>query len=437
MMRTTTIFVVLAALSAGAAWSMRPVDLPPPQFEDTGELLFPGFEDPSSAVSLDVQQWDKEGSQLSAFSVAFKDGMWVIPSHNDYPADATERMAKAAAGFIGVRKDLLRSDDAKDHAALGVLDPAGADGEGEQKGMRVTIRDASGTNLVDVIVGKKLDDKPGFRYVRTPDSSRVYASRMELDLSTDFIDWIEKDLLKIKRDEVVALTSNSYRVDEDSGKIEGHNPLRFEQRAGEGGAKPAWSLVQTAKGNNGEALGEGTAPLAELPKGKVVDESKVRQMISGLDNVKIVGVRPQPERLTQRALLKKGFFLSQDLKQLFGNEGQLGALTRDGVSFTLYFGEISYDTGLALSGGEGEASTESSAAEDDAKKAHRYMFVSVGYHPELDKSDQLPPPAEGEIRGEARAQLLRKRFDRWFYVVANSSFEQMHKGADDLFKDAP
>lgn len=429
------IFVALAALSAGGAWSMRPVELPPAQFEDTGELMFPSFEDPTLAVSLKVQQWDKDGSQLNAFSVGIKDSRWVIPSHNDYPADATERMGKAAAGFIGMRKDLLRSESAKDHAELGVLDPAGDEGEGEEKGMRVTIADESGTRLVDVIVGKKLDDKPGFRFVRMPDQDRTYASRMELDLSTNFIDWIEKDLLKIKRDEIVALTSNSYRVAEDTGQVEGHSPLRFEKRDDEAG-KPKWTLVATPGPGSSGPLGVGVAPVAELPEAKVVDESKVRQMVSGLDNLKIVGVRPQPERLTQRALLKKGFFLSADLKQLFGNEGQLGALTRDGISFTLYFGEISYDTGLALSGGgDADASTDPQGEVDD-KKAHRYMFVSVGYHAELDQSASMPPPKDGEMRGEARAQLLRTRFDKWFYVVANSSFEQMHKSADDLFKDA-
>ena len=207
----TVAFVVVACASIGGAVAMRPVELAPPTFEDTGEPLFEKFTDPNLAASLEVKSWDTEDARLSSFSVEFKDGVWVIPSHNNYPADGTERMGKAAASFIDVRKDIVRSNDPQDHAKFGVLDPETAESE-EGRGQRVTIKDASGTSLVDIIVGEEVPDKPGFRFVRYPDKPRVYAVKITVDISTEFVDWIEKDLLKLDRDSVVEVVSNS--VDE-------------------------------------------------------------------------------------------------------------------------------------------------------------------------------------------------------------------------------
>ncbi|MEX1368217.1 MAG: hypothetical protein AB1Z98_34120, partial [Nannocystaceae bacterium] len=156
MNKSTIIMVVLALGSAGAAYSMRPQPLPPVQFEDTGEALFPEFTDPTVASNLEVVAWDEDEARVVTFQVMQKEGRWVIPSHNDYPADGTERMGKAAASFIDVEKDRYYGDNPADHAAFGVLDPDGDEGKGDEKGQRITIKDASDTVLVDIIVGKEV-----------------------------------------------------------------------------------------------------------------------------------------------------------------------------------------------------------------------------------------------------------------------------------------
>jgi hypothetical protein len=112
MTRGTVILAALALLSAFGAYAMRPVEMPPPSFEDTGEPLFPSFTDPNAAAFLEVVDYDEKAAQLSRFSVKFDPSSgWVIPSHNNYPADGTEQMGKAAASFIGAEKDFIRSDD--------------------------------------------------------------------------------------------------------------------------------------------------------------------------------------------------------------------------------------------------------------------------------------------------------------------------------------
>ena len=228
MMRGTMIMVGIAAVALTVAIVQRPETMAPPTFEDTGEALFPDFEDPNAAAFLEVKAFSDEQARMTAFSVKLENGVWVIPSHNNYPADGTERMGKAAASFLGAKKDTFRSDDPKDHAEFGVVDPEDADATEESAGQHVTIKDGAGTTLVDVIVGKDVPDKQGYKFVRYPGENRVYASQLAPEISTSFTDWIEKDLLKLETDDIVAVVSNSYSVDEQSGTVTDDNPIYFE-----------------------------------------------------------------------------------------------------------------------------------------------------------------------------------------------------------------
>jgi hypothetical protein len=467
MNRTTIIMVALALGSTGLAWSMRPLELPPVQFEDTGEPLFAQFTDPTTATGLAVVAWDEKDAKVVRFEVEQKAGKWVIPSHNDYPADGTERMGKAAASFIDVKKDRYYGDSPADHAAFGVLDPEGAEGKGDEKGQRITIKDASGTVLVDIIVGKEIKERPGFHYVRLPSgdgSKRVYGSELKLDISTKFEDWIEKDLLKVGRDEFISMVYDPYTVDEVEGRVTGFNPVRAEAADPTASSKQEWKAA------------EGT----EVPPGKQLDSMKVRQMLTQLANLKIVGVRPRPpvrniieQQILAQDMKRKGFFLvpSQDGRaQLYGNEGTLSAVTEDGIVYSILFGEVTYESGISLSAGvEPTASEEDEkgvveqgvedGAEDEGdtnKQASRFIFVDVVYDETLDRTLEgsassdpegedggEPPDAakddaneKKKLEGRERAQKLRDRFDQWFYVISDSSFKQIHKSRDELFKDA-
>lgn len=417
MNHTTLLSVVIALASLGAAIAMRPVVAEPKPYEDTGDALFPEFKDPALATSLEVVSWDDKQARLVSFKVEQKAGRWVIPSHNDYPADGTERMGKAAASFIDVRRDVVRSDRAEDHAAFGVEDPDKADGAG--RGQRITIKDVGGATLVDVIVGKDVEGKQGYRYVRLPGQKRTYAVKLSLDISTEFTDWIERDLLKLEPDSIYRLISDPYRVDEAQGKVTGRDPVVAELRApaADPAGEKAWEVV------------EGT-----LPEGKALDPFKVKGIVGALDRLNIVGVRPRPAQLTLQALQSKGFFVTPDGKRLFGNEGEVRAVCDDGVVYVLYFGEITLDTGLALTAGTADPGAEG-AAEDGEKKANRYMFVDVAYDPGADLSAK--PEGDAQPTGVARAQALQARFDQWFYVISDDSFKQIHKIKDELLKDAP
>jgi hypothetical protein len=405
--------VLLAAAGVGTALAARPSTLPPARFEDTGLPLFQGFEDPTLATSLSVVEWDDKAAKLRRFQVEQKQGRWVIPSHHDYPADGTERMGKAAASLVGVLRDIYYGDNPAEHGTFGVLDPEDAAGGGAEKGRHITVKDSGGAVLADVIVGKEIADKQGFRYVRLAGDKRVYGARMELDISTDFAQWIEKDLLGIERDDVVAVDYDPYTVDEAVGRVVGTDPLHFRRAEGppddSGGAtKPTWQLAETSK----------------VPAGKIVDDAKLTQIVGAVDRLQIVGVRPRPERLTLQALQSKGFFVNTGTGRLFGNEGEIHVADADGVVISLFFGEVTAESGLALTSGTEEAGAEAAGGAG----SNRFLWVDVGFDPARVLA------AGNADEGKKRAETLRSRFGGWFYVIADSSFQQIHKARDELFK---
>ena len=470
MNRGTVIMGVLALLSAFGAYAMRPIEMPPPTFEDTGEALFPDFVDPNAATSLEVTEFNEDTAQIVSFAVKLEDaasgGRWVIPSHNNYPADGTEQMGKAAASFIGASKDVVRSDDPANHAEFQVVDPEDPAAAKDTRGRRVTIKDVSGTILVDIIIGADVPDHQGFKFVRYPGQNRVYAAKIDPQVSTQFTDWIEDDLLKIEADDIVAIMSNSYSVEAQTDPVSGKkstklvndDPLYFNLAEGEvdpdsenpEAQPPAaeWTLgAVPVFGADGElidpATWEGEQPLPgtrEIPEGKQLNPSKVKQIVSAADRMKIVGVRPRAQRLDPFELQSKGFFLVGEPPRLslLGDQGEVHLIANDGVIYTLFFGEVTYATGEALSAGaeaEAEGEGEEAEAEAESAKANRYMFVNVSYDPRRDQARD-EPPVEGEVRGKARAEQLNQRFSKWYYVIPDSSFTQVHKVPSDFFKDA-
>lgn len=484
MNRRTLIWLSGAVLSLLGAIAMRPVKVERVAHLDENELLFPQLRDPTTATSLEVQAWSEQDAEIAAFKVEMMEGLWVIPSHHNYPADGLERMGRAAASLIGVRKDAVRDDDARAHGVYGVRDPDAADAKADERGKRLILKDASGGILADVILGKSVQNKRGYHYVRIPGTNRVYESKLSLDISTAFHDWIEADLLRIEPDKIVQVESNAYRVDERSRKVKNAEQMIFVRDSEE---PKKW------------AVGEGT----EIPKKQELDPTVVTSLLGAIDRISIVGVRPQPAQLDSVSLGSMGFFLGKSGRQLLGNEGQVSVVDEDGVVYTLFFGDITALSGRALTAGLIADSSENSTEEADSgdkkdkkgkknkrskkKKAkkpeapvqgdNRFMFVNISYDPALDRNKPVPAAEDGstgeasakvdaaadstaslpagssapgistqgtsdakqkaKIGGEERAQAIAKRFDKWFYVISNASFQQIRKEPAAFFKDQP
>lgn len=409
----TLSFVGAAALLLIGAWVVRPRPIAEAQ-DDIGQEFFAEFRDPNAATSLEVVEYDKESGGLRPFKVAEVNGIWSIPSHEGYPADAKNQLEQAAAGVIGLTKLSLVSESPGDHEMYGVLDPedSKAEGSGEGMGKRITLEDKSGHKLAQFIIGKADPDKPELHFVRVPGQDRVYRALVKTDkLSTKFQNWIEEDLLKLNAFDVKEVVLDDHSVDEANQTIiqRGVAVVDFDNK------ESKWKLVDM------KALDEGSRQWQEvkLADDEELDSQKLNDLKTALDDLKIVDVAHKPQglskelkageelltdRATRIALQQKGFYLvpTQQGAELFSNEGEIRCGLTDGVEYVLRFGEIA---GQGTGDDEEEAGEKSAAdkpkdagADKDASKdkgVNRYIMVTARFREDLVPKPDLQPLPEG------------------------------------------
>ena len=443
--KKTIIFVVVAVVLAVIAYLVAPSRITPDVFLDQGEPFFPEFNDPAEAAVLEVIDFDESSGRTEAFKVVNNNGNWTIPSHHNYPADGEERLAKTAAGVIGIVKDDFRTDNISDHEALGVIDPLDETAGLNGRGKRITLKDANNRALADFIIGKEIEGRRGFRFVRVPDQKRVYAVKMDIDISTRFEDWIETDLLKVNTGDIRQVVLNDYSIDERTG--------RLDQRD---------KLVLNMKDEQWVARG--------MKSSQTVDTLKMDTLLKTLDELTIVGVRSKPEGLSAnlkqvkgetsitqsdvRSLQSKGFYFSRDGK-LLSNEGELQMTSNAGVIYTLRFGEVVYGSGEMVSSGTAESEKDKNAPAEN-----RYLFITADFDetlfPEpkepgnmdfLGRDDTLLTAEDRENKEKYEAHLdwqhdveegrtlsneMNRRFADWYYVISAESFDKLHLKRNDL-----
>ncbi len=437
--KKTLTFVAVAVVLAILAFIAAPSKFTPEAFLDQGEPFFPEFVDPNTATTLEVIDYDEATGSAHPFKVTFAGGRWVIPSHHNHPADAKDRLAQTAAGVMGIRKDDFRTDNVADHESCGVVDPledaiTGLSGRGK----RVTIKGRSDNVLADFIVGNEVPGRQGLSFIRVPGEKRVYAARIDVDISTRFQDWIETDLMQVDKEKISAVTINDYSINERSGSVDQRDRLVLSKGDTE------W----TARG---------------IKNHQMIDSTAMSNFLTAIDELSIVGVRPKPEGISRSlqaaadagaqisrsdmsSLQGKGFYMTRD-GQLMSNEGELLVLTSEGLRYTLRFGEVLFGSGMAVSAGT-DAETQAGPAEN------RYLFVSTEFNEALYPEPQLP--ADSSFRGKpdslltdrdrenamllnehkkwyrevsqgrVKANELNDRFADWYYVISSESFDKLH-----------
>ncbi len=447
--KRTGLYILIALVLVAMAWLVSPHRMGASSVNDQGKPFFPEFTDPNAATSLQVVSYDPSTGSATPFKVEWKDNRWVIPSHHDYPADAKDRLAKTAAGVIGINRDEYRSDNVADYQQFGVVDPLDDKVTGlAGRGTRVTLRGAGDKLLADFIVGNPVQGRSGFRFVRVPDETRVYAAKIDVDLTPRFEDWINRDLLEMERNNIARIVLNDYSINERTGGIEQHDNLVLESNDGK------WSANK---------LG-----------GKLLDSLKVQNLLGDLDGLKIVGVRPKPAAMVQilqgnpqaqltpqeaASLQSKGFYVSRT-GQLLSNDGEMLVYLKDGVYFMLRFGEVLYGTGASVTAG----TDDSTGLRQSGNAANRYLFVTAGYDPSVvkepkrpvgedwrSKPDSLMNESEKANRklglehdtwqrqtagGRQKAAELNARFSNWYYVISEESFSKIHVKRSDLITTA-
>ncbi len=439
-LKKTLAFGGIALILALLAFLTAPRQVTPDAFLDLGEPFFPEFTDPNAATTLEVIEFDEDTASARPFKVTNQNGIWTIPSHFNYPADGKDRLAKTAAGIINIKKDAFRSSNVADHEACGVIDPLDETATSlKGRGKRITIKGAGDKVLADLIIGKELEDHEGYHFVRLPDQKRVYAAKIDVDISTKFEDWIEKDLLKVTRSDIDQIVIKDYSVNERTQSLDQRDQIVLEKD----GVK--WTM-------------------RKLPPGKRINTAKVSSLVSAIDNLSIVGVRPKPpglsERLKQVDTLKdtdrlslqyKGYYFTAD-GSLVSNEGEIQVRTKKGLLYTLRFGEIVAD--------DSESAADSS---NGHTSKNRYLFVSVDFLEDLNPEPPIPSNTDFETKPEEDwndedrenkrihdehekwlkemeenrklAKELADRFAGWYYVISGEAFDKVHLKRSDLLLD--
>jgi hypothetical protein len=412
--KTITFLLVagMAALVAWEPWRPAPLDTSAPQ--EVGQKLFPDFSNPLAAKSLEIVKFNEENASIRDFKVAQTGGVWSIPSHSNYPADATQHMAEAATSLMDLKILNLASDRPGDQREYGVItpDPAKLKVGMTGVGTRITVRDGGDKVLADLVVGKEVKDQPALHYVRRADRDQIYMVNIKTDkLTTNFGDWIEKDLLKLNAFDVREVELNDYSSQAGIDP-NGRPVLQLDKRAliklGFDDAKSQWKLDELLEYNN-----SADAKPVELAADEELDTQKLNDLKTALDDLQIVDVERKPTGLSQdlrasdeflnnneamQSLAERGFIPVpvQGQREIFSSEGEVTCTTKDGVRYVLRFGN------LAGTSEEGEKDAEGKPA---GKAPNRYLFVMA----QFDESQiPKPQPVEGDTSGTDKAAEEKK-----------------------------
>jgi len=425
----TAKFVIAAAVSvalASGTWFFtRPT--PVEGFGRVGEEFFPELK-PSEATALMVVEFEEKQASVREFTVEKVDDVWRLPSYSNYPADGEKQLGKTTTSLLGVARDALVSRVKADHSRLGVVDPLARSGELEGRGKRITIfRNGGiekGTRMADLIIGNKVPDRDGDYYVRIPDGPDqdfTYIAKLDINLSTKFSDWVEADLLKFDRDNLVRLEARRATPLPDGSASEATEALLTRERFSD-----PWVL----------------AGLDDTKE--EVNQDDLRAMVNVLDNLKLSGIRKRPvssrgrplltndltldvsreesrDQLMMRAVLSEvqqsldstGFQPYQvgdsgDLR-LASEGGELVASTHEGVQYWLNFGRQFEGTAREIEIGRKDETAEKKDADADAGKAAGPAAA--------DGSEDAPADADGD-KSDAETDKPANIKSRYVFVRA-------------------
>ncbi len=432
-MKRTGIFVAIAAVLTLITVITAPSVKPISPAGMVGKVLFPDFLDPLDATSLEVVKFNKETATANTFKVAKIDGSWVIPSHSDYPADAEDQLGNVAAEWIELKVLGVASDPDESgveaanlqdmHKLYGVIDPLKGDtSDPEGVGTRVVMRDKNDKELVRLIIGKKVEERPGLCYVRVIDQDPVYTVKADTSkLSTKFGDWIEDDLLKASGWDIRRVDINDYSIDILQRSLTERERLSLEHNDT---GDPRWKLLTASVYSQNGWTEQGLAENEEL------NTDTLNALKNAVDDLKIVDVYRKPEGLSESlkesgsinddaeatsSLAQAGFYVvgiqdpnnpSRQYRDLRSNDGEISVTMKDGVRYVLRFGQIA---GMDSSD-EADAQAAEEKKEDNSSesKVNRYLFVMVDLDRtmiEQPKYEELPElPSEDPKPEEPKAE---------------------------------
>lgn len=416
--RITAVFGIVAAVALGLAWWSKPsvaTSVREVADELVGTDIFPKFEDPEIATSLQIVKYDETLAQLKKFEVARDSDskLWTLPSNDGYPADAAEQVKDATTPLIGLQILEVVAESAADHELYGVVNPddelaAGASGVG----MLVTFKDQTDQVLASLVVGKEVDKTEGQRYVRVPTQDAVYQVEISTDaFTTNFRDWIEDELLGVRSMDINKVGVRDYALAQSLGSVT--LSKNFDAEAEYDSASSNWTLTKYISFATGQPEPKG------LEAGEEINKEFLNSLRTAVQDLEIVDVQRKPKGLAAdlkvddsllkneksiAALQQQGFFAASigGVTEIFAAGGETIVGTEEGVDYLLRFGEAT-------------ASLSAIDSEDGDGGLSRYLLVTAKLNesrfpqPELEpvpqsveemlaleKGEQVSEPAESD-----------------------------------------
>jgi hypothetical protein len=187
----------------------------------------------------------------------------------------------------------------------------------------------------------------GAHYVRKPNENTVFIAevRNASDVSTKFVDWVEKDFLDLDKWNIKRVTLDNYEVNLAKGQLNRKdNPYVLDYEDSE------WNLSGSKLSDkeelNKEKLDELKDAFDDL---KIIDvERKPDILVNNLKqgNEFFSNLKDQKNQAVVQSLQQKGFYTvavknpqGQQVPKVVSNKGEILVGMKDGVEYVLRFGE--------------------------------------------------------------------------------------------------
>ncbi|MEE2686401.1 MAG: DUF4340 domain-containing protein [Planctomycetota bacterium] len=369
--------------------------------EMEGKLLFADKfdeENRDTAARLEIVTFDEDFGELRRFAVGKhkETGQWSIDP-DQYPADNQEQLVEALTALTGLKVIGVHSEVQQDQEACQVVEPDIDELSTVSSGVGtlVTVRDKTNSEMVSLVIGKKVSEEGNQRYVRLPDNNVIYVVDVDTGpLSTDFKDWIETDLLDLASLDIRSVLLKDYAlIPTSQGRLQ--MQMKSDIHLGWNSEESAWALDNMVQYKENEPTETALLDDEEL------NSQTLNDLKFALDELEIESVKKKPEGLGAdlgvdsslannpeglRSLQELGFFPVQNQQgdgiELLSANGEMHVSLQTGVQYVIRFGEIVADI--------------SAEAED----IQRYMVVTAM----LDESMLVPPTLEPETPAEPEAE---------------------------------
>lgn len=432
--------LAVAALLLWLATSPKPpVDS---ENKEAGAELFESLTDPAFVRSLTIVRRDANGREARIELARPTGDLWRIRTKENAPADDAQRLATVIAPLIHL-KILERSlppesgrDEAteKYHRHCQLIDPTRATaGDAADAAVALTVSGENDETFVRLLIGRRPEESSARRdihYVRVPGRDTVYtvdfsAEAVEtagedkappyLDrLSTDPLDWMNRDLLRISRWNIADFSLYDYAV-EESGAIK---PVRFftAHQDPKLSIDRVWSYKRSVTFTDGKPTDES----AEMNGKKINDSADALGHLRFNDLEKLPDPLPELFKANRpiqefseakEQLAGYGIFIAdhdplvpESAEPVLASVGgELRLTMTDGVSYRLLFGAKNQNARYVLVRCSFDEHFFPAAANDSAA-AERELNVT---------------------EGRKQASETARHFDGWIYVIADEDYEKI------------